>query len=121
MCIKIIGPENSQEFNPSEPLELQVDGANEIFVNYEPSEKKKIKSFVNQMERFFKTGISLNLDIKVNVNNSLDGMRLERIIEDIKRKLDVNEIAKGLSRFHTETDRKLSEMAEMCLEKNDEY
>jgi hypothetical protein len=64
-----------------------------------------------------KNGISCNADIKVNPNNNLDGLRLERQLEKLKLKLDVNEVVKGLAILHADTDRKLSELSGMCLEK----
>ncbi len=118
MCIKIIGTEE-QEFNPSEPLEEQIAGAKEIVVSYDPVDPK-ISSFVGQIELMVKNGVSLPADITVKTNNYLNGRKLERKLESLKRKLDVNEVVKGLTNFHAETDRKLSEISEMCLGKIDE-
>ena len=119
MCIKIIRPEEQKELDPAEPLELQVEGAKEILVNYDPVDPK-IDSFVDEIERLCRNGISCNLDIKVNSNNYLNGIKLERTIEKIKRKLDVNEVVKGLAKFHYDTDRKLNELSQLCMEKIDE-
>ncbi len=119
MCIKIIRPEQQTEFNPLEPLETQVEGAKEILVNYDPIDPQ-IDSFMVEMERICKNGISCNIDIKVNTNNYLNGIRFERKIEKIKRKLDVNEVVKGLTKFHSETDRKLNEISKICAREMDE-
>ena len=119
MCIKIIGSEQSLEFNPSEPLEQQVTNAKEVVVNYDPEDPMidNIKLFVNQMERLCKNGISCTVDIKVNSNNHLNGIRLERQIEKLKNKLDVNELVKKVSSFHYDAEHGLCELSEMCKEK----
>lgn len=117
MCIKIICSDHEHEFDPSLSLESQIIGANEVVVHYEPSEYHKIDSFVDQIEAMAQNGVSCNVDITVSPNNYLDGIKLERIVENIKRKLDVNEVVKGLTAFHAEADRKLCEIAEMCVEK----
>jgi len=119
MCGKIIRIEDSLEFDRCEPLDQQVEGAKEILVSYDPLDPK-IDSFVGQIELMVKNGISLKADIKVKANNFLNGIKLERKLEKLKLKLDVNEVVKGLTRFHSETDRKLGEIANICLEKIDE-
>ena len=113
MCIKIIG-DQTLEYNPSEPLEEQIVGAREIFVNYEPLEYHKIDSFIGQLGYMVEFGVSCNIDIKMNANNDLNGIKLERHIDSLKQKLEVNEIAKGLTRLHLEADRKLCELSKMC-------
>lgn len=118
MCIKIIGTEE-QEFNPSQPLEHQAQGATEIIVSYDPLDPK-IDSFVNQMERIVKYGISCSADIKVNTNNYLSGIKLERKLEKLKKALDTNELIRRVSAFHYDVDTKLNEISKMCLGESDE-
>lgn len=119
MCIKIIKSEAEQEFDMSEPLEYQIRDAKEIIVSYDPVDPR-INSFMDEMERFCANGISCNVAIKVKSNNYMNGIKLERKLETLKRKLDVNEVVKGLTRFHAEADKKLRELHEMCLEKINE-
>src|SRR5271155_3757057 len=107
MCIKIIGSQEL-EFNSAQPLEEQIHDAKEIVVDYDP-EDSKIDFFVNEMERFCNTGINCDVEIKVESNNYLDGIKLERRIEKIKQKINVNEVVKGLTKFHYDVDRKLNE------------
>ena len=114
MCIKIIHSGDEQEFNQFEPLEQQTIGAKEVLVNYDPVDPK-IDQFVDEMERFCKTGISCEFDIKVNPNNNLDGFKLRRKLQKIKYQLDVNEAIKKLTTIHAETDKKILEIAEMCM------
>lgn len=121
MCIKIIGSEE-KEFNPKQPLEQQIENAHRIVVDYDPQDPNVINiSFLHsQMIRLYKNGISCNVDIKINPNNSLHGMKIERQFEKIKLAFDTHEFIKNLAKFQYENDRKLSEMSEMCLGKIDE-
>ncbi len=119
MCIKIVGTKSQKEFDPSAPLETQIAGAKEIVVSYDPVDPK-IDMLVDEMERFCKNGISCNVDIKVNSNNYLNGLKLERRVERLKKKLNINEVAKGLTKIYAETDCKLRELSEMCTEKLNE-
>jgi hypothetical protein len=117
MCVKIIGTEEV-EFNPTESLEQQMMGAQEIIIDFDPLDEK-IDYFVDKIEKMADTGIGCQANIVVNANNCINGMKLERKMEKIKQKLDVNEIIKGLCNFHAETDRKLCELSEMCLKENE--
>lgn len=120
MCIKIICSDHEHEFNPSMSLSAQVVGAHEIKVSYEPNESDKIDNFVGQIECMVRNGASCNVDIKVKTNNHLDGIRLERKLDTLKRKLEVNEVVKELTKYHINTDYKLEEMRNMCMEKSNE-
>lgn len=113
MCIKIISSEKVQEFDGSIPLENQIENAEEIIVSYDPTDLK-IASFVGQMELMVKNGTTCKAEIKVNTNNCLNGMVLERYIEKLKKNLDINELAKKLSTFHYDADHKLGELSEIC-------
>lgn len=120
MCVKIICSDHEHEFNVSIPLELQVLGATEIVVSYDPLDPK-IDSFVNEVERMIKAGISCNVDIKVKANNLLLGIKLERQMGKLKEKLDVNEVIKELCRSHSYACNRLDELSGMLsLEKTDE-
>jgi hypothetical protein len=116
MCIKIICSDHEHEFSASNPLEQQLVGAKEVIVSYDPIDPK-IESFVNEMQRFCDNGISCDVFISVKSNNHLNGFKLERKIEKLKRKLDFNEVTKKLVKFQAEADRKLKELSEMCGEK----
>lgn len=119
MCIKIIKSDDEQEFSMSEPLENQMDGADEILVSYDPVDPK-IDRFLGEVKRLCDNGISCNVQIKVESNNYLNGIKLERELEKLKRKLDVNEVVKGLTKFHADVDKRLRELHEMCVEKINE-
>lgn len=113
MCIKIIGTEE-KEFDPTEPLQNQVGNASKIVVSYDPYDLK-ICSFEGQVEQMVRNGVSCKADIEVKTNNFLDGIRLERRLEKLKMRLEVNEVVKSIVSNHQETDRKLREMSNICL------
>lgn len=118
MCIKILGKEEV-EFNIDRPLMEQINGAEEIRVNYDPTDPK-ISSFLTQIEYMAKNGMSLSADIKVNANNMLNGLKFERRVEQIKKSLDVNEVIRGLAKLHSSVDHRLSELSELCFGRNNE-
>lgn len=94
-------------------------GANAILVDYDELDPR-IGRFVDQMEQMVKSGASFKADIKVNANNTIEGMKLERTLEKLKMKLDINEVVKGLSTFHYDMDTKLCEIENICLGDMDE-
>lgn len=111
MCVKIIG-EVEQEFDPKQPLEQQIVNAREIVVNYDPVDSK-LPFLVNQMEVMVKKGVSFKPQIKFNANNNLNGIRLERQIDRLKKAFEANEFIKQLAISYSVTDKKLSEISEM--------
>lgn len=113
MCIKIVRPLAEQEFDTSFPLEQQIAGANEIIIDFDPLDKK-IDYFVDKIEKMADTGISCQANIVVNSNNHINGIKLERQMEKVKKKLNVNEVIKGICNFHADADRKLVELSEIC-------
>ena len=119
MCIRIICTDHEHEFSMAEPLEQQIVGAKEIIVNYDPHDPK-IDYFVNEVENMIKSGIACDLKISVNTNNCMNSVRLSKKIEKLKMKLDINEVVRKLSLLHSNTDRKLCEISELCLGKTNE-
>ncbi|HEY5236721.1 MAG TPA: hypothetical protein VIJ14_11125 [Rhabdochlamydiaceae bacterium] len=99
------------------PLDDQIVGAKEILIDFDPLDKK-IDNFVDKIEEMAQNGTSCQADIKVNPNNHLNGLKLERHMERLKKKLDVNEVVKGLCLFHSSAEQKLNELSEMCVGKN---
>ncbi len=114
MCIKIVRSHEEVEFNPSELLESQVRGAKQVVIDYDMNDTK-IQSFMDQIDRIIKTGVSCQMNIKVQANNSLLGYRLEKKAKKISKELDINEAIKTIVSNHSETDRKLEELSEMCM------
>lgn len=119
MCVKIISSENIQEFDPSQPLEIQIKDAKEVFVNYTPTDSK-IPSFLRELDKLCSDGMSCNLSFRFKANNNLEGFRMERQLEKIKQNFEVNEIVKSLVNMYAKTDKKLEEMSNCLLGKVNE-
>lgn len=96
--------------------------AKEVVVNYDPKDPfiDNAEIFVSELDRLCKSGISCNIEISVNANNHLNGIKLERKIENLKNTLDTNEFIKKLTKWHADTDRKLTELSAMCLGERNE-
>ncbi len=114
MCIRIVRDRDSLKFDMSKPLERQIEGAREIVVNYDPA-NPKIESFVSGLERMVRSGVGCLAQIRVNANSSSNGLRLERKLESLQKKLLINETVKSLTKFQSDTDNKLCEISRICL------
>ena len=114
MCIRIVRSHEEVEFEPSEPLEYQVRGAKEVVISYDP-EDTRIQSFMDQMDRIVKSGVGCQMNIRVNSDHSLSAYRFERQLNEASYDLDLNKAIKILVSTHNETDKKLSEMQQLCL------
>lgn len=114
MCIRIIRSHEEVEFEPTEPLEYQVRGAKEVVISYDPKDNR-IQSFMDQMDRIVKSGVGCQMNIRVNSNHTLNSYRFERQIAQASYDLDLNKAIKILVNAHNETDKKLSEMQQLCL------
>lgn len=119
MCVKIIGPENEYEFDPSQPLEEQIKDAKEVFVSYNPKDSK-IPSFIRELDKLCINGTSCKLSFKFKANNNLEGFRMERQLEKIRQNFEVNEIVRSLVTMYTNTDKKLEEISNGLLGKVNE-
>jgi hypothetical protein len=122
MCIKIICSDHEHEFDPKKPLEEQIVGAKSISVNYDPTDPlvENIDHLRNEMVRLYTRGDSFNVDIEVNANNTLNGIKIERRFEKLKRAFDTNELIKNLTTYHSKAEEKLCELSNMCMEKINE-
>ncbi len=114
MCIKIIRSHETVEFEPLELLEQQIGGAKQVVIDYDPDDSR-IQCFMEQMDRIVKTGVGCQINIKVNNNKHLNGIKLDRQLKKFSVDLDVNEVVKTLVNNYSETDKRLSEIQEMCL------
>jgi cell fate (sporulation/competence/biofilm development) regulator YlbF (YheA/YmcA/DUF963 family) len=113
MCIKIVHSHQEVEFEPTEPLERQVKGARQIIIDYSPDDAR-IQSFMDQMDRIVKTGVSCQMNIQVKPNNTLNAYRFERKVEKAKKELDLNQAVAMLVKNQSETDQKLCELESIC-------
>lgn len=113
MCIKIVRTTEEFEFDPGQPLEQQVRGAKKVIIDYNPNDSR-IDSFMDQIQRIIRTGTGCSMNIQVNPNNSLAGLRFERQLELFNRDLEINEVVSSLTQMHNNVYKKLSEIYDMC-------
>ena len=97
------------------PLEEQLKGCNQIVVNYEPKDPS-INKFIGEVERLCKHGISSKLNIQFNHNNFLLGAKTGKQLAKLAKELDLNEVIKFMVNCHAESDKKLEEIANYCMD-----
>jgi hypothetical protein len=117
MCVKIKSINSEAKYNPRVPLELQVSDCDKIVIKYEAKDPD-IDKFIGEMERCCKTGINLNIDVDVAHQNDIKGAKAKKQVKRLLKDLNLNEAIKLLVMAHSKTDRKLEEMANFCLRKD---
>lgn len=113
MCVKIINASHETKYDASRPLEDQIKNAQQIIVNYEPKDAS-IDLFLKEIERFIKTGIETNLNIKVIHNNHIFGYKLKNKMKRATNDISLNEIIKLMVLKHSNIDKKLEDMVNVC-------
>ena len=115
MCIKIVRSKAEVSYDMNTPLEEQIKGCKQIVVNYEPKDPA-IDKFLGEVERLCKHGISTKLNIAFNHNNFLLGAKTGKQLAKLARDLDLNEVIKFMVNTHAESDKKLEEIANYCMD-----
>ena len=113
MCVKIVTAEEDHAFDVSRPLEEQVIGCKQIIVNFVPHDPQ-VEKFLDEIERFTKTGVVCNLNIKVIHNNEILGAKAKRQTNQFKEDMSLNELVKMMALTYDRTDRALEEIFNMC-------
>lgn len=117
MCVKIVRSKAEVSYDMNTPLEEQLKGCKQIVVNYEPKDPA-IDKFLGEVERLCKNGISTKLNIEFNHNNFLLGAKTSKQLAKLAKQLDFNEIIKFMVNSHAESDKKLEEIANYCMDGN---
>lgn len=110
MCIKIINHQQEISYDSNKPLEEQINGAEQIVVNYEPFDKS-VDKFLQEVERFTKNGIDTKLSIKVIHNDHIFGFKIKQKLKQATSDMTLNEIIKLMVLTQIETDKKLEELS----------
>jgi hypothetical protein len=113
MCIKIVNSLQEVKYDANVPLENQICSSDRIVVNYEPKDPD-IDTFLGEMERLCRSGISANVNVEVTHNNNLKGARTRNQLKRLMKDLNVNEAIKLLATLHHTADRYLGELADYC-------
>lgn len=110
MCIKLINCTQEIPYDIERPLEDQLEGCRQIVVNYEPFDKQ-VDKFLQEVQRFAKTGVSVNLNVKVIHNDNIAGFKVKRSLAKATNDITLNEIIKLMVLKQIEADKKLEDLA----------
>lgn len=115
MCIKIVRSKKEVSYDMNIPLEDQIKGCKQVVVNYEPKDPAMDK-FIGEVERLCKKGISTKLNIEFNHNNFLLGAKTGKQLAKLAKQLELNEVIKFMVNSYAESDKKLEEIANYCMD-----
>lgn len=113
MCIKFINGNVNKNYDPSKPLEDQIDGFQDIMVDYDPQDSS-IELFLKEIQRIIKTGLKANFNIKVQHNNNIFGFKVKKKLQKANTDLVINDIIKMMVLGYSNTDKKLEELSTTC-------
>jgi len=113
MCIKILNCGASLKYDSSVPLEEQLKNSEKVVINYDPKDPD-MDTFLDEMERLAKTGISCNVSLDIAHNNHIKGAKAKRQISRLKKDLDLNEAIKLLVNISSELDKRLESISVFC-------
>jgi len=116
MCVKFKKESAVITYDVDQPLEMQMDGAHEVIVDYKPRDASVIK-FVKEIERMTKEGLEEYPSITVRHNNHITGAKLKKKVQKISQDITLNKLMKLMALSHYEADRKLEEMVTMCIDR----
>ncbi len=116
MCVKFKKDCSEILYDIEQPLELQMEGAQEVLVDYKPRDASVIK-FVKEIERMTKEGLEEYPQITVKANDHFTGAKMKKKVDKISYDITLNKLMKLMALTHYETDRKLEEIATMCVDR----
>lgn len=110
MCVKLITNNHEAQYNSSIPLESQIGNYTKIVVNYEPSDEN-IKTLISELKRISKNGINAKLEIEVNHNNHIFGVKAKKELQKASNDITLNEFIRLAVTGHIIIDQKLQELS----------
>lgn len=113
MCVTLLGPSVDRKYDSSIPLEIQLEGCQQVTINYEPKDSS-ITSFMGELERLCKTGVSCNVNFEVLHNDNLSGARVKKQVHNFNNDLKLNEAIKILVDMQYKADKTLRELSLFC-------
>lgn len=113
MCVMIIHDNKEVKYNPNISLESQIENSKEIVVNYVPGDSS-VGIFVKEMESLIKKGLSKAVNLKVNHNDNIFGLKTKKAISKVQCDMRLNELIKLLVISQREVDKKLEDLMNMC-------
>lgn len=119
MCVKIVQAHCEIPYDTSRPLEDQLQGCEQIIVNYEPFDKA-VDHLLAEVQRIVSTGIDAKLSIKVIHNDHIFGFKVKQQLARARNDITLNEIIKLMVLSHCSIDRKLEDLADTFNGKHNE-
>jgi hypothetical protein len=116
MCVRLIDDGMVCNYDSSRPLEEQIGNDTQVVINYEPKDPD-INTFLVEMERLCKSGISANVKVEIQHNNAIKGIKAKKQLKRLKKDLDLNQAIKLLVNLQRKTDITLEELSNFCRER----
>lgn len=113
MCVKLLKDEQWIEYDCDKPLVDQIVKCSEILVNYKPKDQE-VEKFLTEMQKSAKNGLDLDVKIKVEYNDFLDGYKTKKQLIGAINDITVNQIIKLLVLTQRSIDKSLEELSVTC-------
>ena len=113
MCVKIIKDNITLDYDSKASFMSQVDGASEVLVNYQPNDKS-IGKFLQELQKCADSGVEPKLNIRVDYNGFLSGYKVKKSLTKALNDISLNQIIKLMALSHSEADKRLEEISELC-------
>lgn len=117
MCVKIVKNNQIFDYDMKKPVTEQVKGSEEVIVNYLENDPS-VHHFLDAIEEIAETTFGCGLNLRVIHNNTLNGARAKNKLVELNEKMTFNDIIRVMALIHYETDKKLSEIANICTGRN---
>jgi len=113
MCVKLLKDSQLIEYDCGKSLVDQVNGCQEVVVNYQPNDKE-VEKFLSEMQTCVKNGVNPNVKVRVEYNNFLHGYKTKKQFTKAIHDINLNELVKLLTLTQHSIDKSLEELAETC-------
>lgn len=117
MCVKIKKKNQTVNYDIDQPLERQLEGSEEIVVNYRSQKDPEVDRFLDEIEKSAKSGHLEHAGIKVVNNDNLPTVKAKKRVKKIQRHFQANELVQTLALSAFESDRKLDEISSLIKDR----
>lgn len=119
MCVRIFRDNQVVKYDMFQPLTEQIKENDEILVNY-IEEDESVHHFLDALEEMSKTSYCHGLKIRiVHPDNLFNGYKATKSVSEAVQNMTFNDIIRIMTLVHHEADKKLTEMVEICVGKNE--
>lgn len=114
MSVHIFKNHSEFSYDTERPIEEQIIGSDKILIDFKENDFA-IEHFLNEVEKVSKTSFGFGLNIQVINNNLLNGARAKKRTLSASENLAINDIISLMVNMHYNTDKKLFELAKICV------